>query len=228
MTRKPACPRCGAELLGPSAFNSAWRCGLHGAVAPLHQHTTLTPETVEHVRARARVPMWLPDPLPAEWMVTGLAWAGDERAPSGRPGRAVAVALTGPAPLGGTADLILVAEEPGTGLGAGYAALDGPDPGDLPNGPPHATVRAAGHVTAMWLVSELPGMDGSEHCVYVGEAAGVWLWAVMWPASAGHLLAEEMLLTDLRDHVPAELPLGAPSHHLHPRGGPGRYGTSEP
>lgn len=47
----------------------------------------------------------------------GGASAGDERTGA----RATAVALAGPSPLGGPADLVLVAEEPGVGLGARLA-----------------------------------------------------------------------------------------------------------
>ena len=86
-----------------------------------------TSEHLRQVAAQSAVPIWVPWPLPAGWLVTGLAWAGDD------PGRlrAVAVACTGPNPLGGTGDMVLVAEEPGVGLGARYAGIPGPDPGGL-------------------------------------------------------------------------------------------------
>lgn len=63
---------------------------------------------------RARVPVWMPWPLPVGWLFTGAAYAGDDR--SG--GRATVVACSGPGPLGGMAELLLVAEELGVELGA--------------------------------------------------------------------------------------------------------------
>jgi hypothetical protein len=67
----------------------------------------------------------MPWPLPVGWLFTGVAYAGDDR----HGGRATAVACSGPGPLGGMGELILVAEELGVGLGARYAGVDGPDPG---------------------------------------------------------------------------------------------------
>ncbi len=149
-------------------------------------------EALEHLVAHARVPVWLPFPLPARWVLSGLGYAGDER--SG--GRAVVVACSGPSPLSGGADLILVAEEPGIGLGARYAGLAGPDPGaGFDAGPPDAKLEAAGHPTALWSV---PGLGDS--AAFVGEAKGLWLWAIVFPGSAGVLMYEPVTLTDLRDH----------------------------
>ena len=56
------------------------------------------------------------------------------------------MACTGPGPLGGVGELILVAEERGVGLGARYAGIDGPDPGPYMSveKPAQAKVLAAG------------------------------------------------------------------------------------
>src|SRR5439155_254641 len=98
----------------------------------------------------AGVPVWLPWPLPLGWLVAGFAGAGDERTGV----RACAVALAGPNPLGGPADMVVVAEEPGIGLGAALAGLDVVAPTD------HDTV--AGHAEA-WAAAGpvilLPGME---------------------------------------------------------------------
>jgi hypothetical protein len=207
MKAEPSCPRCGASLRPPGLWSSSWQCELHGAVHPLHVLSRPGPEALDHVVARARVPVWLPWPLPAGWVVTGLGYAGDDR--SG--GRATVVACSGPSPVGGPGDLVLVAEEPGVGLGARYAGLAGPDPGagfDL--GPPHAKVEAAGHPTPLWSVDA-----GPDVAVYVGEAKGLWLWAVLWPAGTGMLLLEDFLLRDLRDGGPdLDPPYGAPTPRL--------------
>jgi hypothetical protein len=144
--------------------------------------------------------MW---PLPRGWVVTGVASAGDERIGTS----AVAVACSGPAPLGGPGELLLVAEEPGVGLGAHFAGLAGPDAGGLDaNTSPQAKLQAAGHPTALWWVPAPP-----DRAVYVGEAQGNWLWLVLWPASAGALLLERLILADLRDLTGeiSLLPVGA-------------------
>jgi len=44
----------------------------------------------------------------------------------------------------------------------------------------------------------------------------VWLVVVAWPASAGYLLAEDLVLCDLLDYFPAELVYGAVSVRLSP------------
>ena len=44
---------------------------------------------------------------------------------------------------------------------------------------------------------ECPGDD--DRAVFVGEAMGLWLWAVVWPAAAGVLMYDDLSLTDLRD-----------------------------
>lgn len=166
---------------------------------------TAAPEAVEHLRAISAVPCWIPAPMLADWTVTGLAYAGDDRSR----GRASVVACAGPAPLGGVADMLLVAEEPGVGLGAGYAGIDEPDPGPAIGGTRAASVQAAGHPTALWVV---PSAD--DRCVAVGEAKGLWLWAILWPAAAGYVLAEDVELHDLREWVPADLVAGATSPYL--------------
>jgi hypothetical protein len=159
---------------------------------------------------RAQVPVWMPWPLPVGWLFTGVASAGDDRTG----GRATAVACSGPAPLGGVGELVLVAEELGVGLGARYAGIEGPDPGPhLDVGkPPQTKVLAAGRPTPLWLISGTP--EG--RAVFAGEACGLWLWAVVWPEQSGLLMYDELVLTDLRD-AGAEvdlLPCGALSPQI--------------
>ena len=174
-------------------------------MAPLQPAVQPTPELVASVAARAAVPVWLPWPLPHGWLVTGIAHAGDERTGP----VAVAVALSGPNPVGGMGELLLVAEEPGVGLGAHVAGLSGPDPGaaNLVARPCDAKIEAAGHPTPLWLVDGVP----DDRAVFVGESRGCWLYAVLWPASAGALLLEDPALTDAREllHELGLLPVGA-------------------
>ena len=118
------------------------------------------------------------------------------------------VGCSGPAPLGGGGDLLLVAEAPGVGLAARLGGLPGPDPGaGFDDGPPHAKVDAAGHPTPMWSVVGPP-----DNAVYVGEAKAAWVWAILWPESAALLLLENVELIDLAGTHPgssAEVPHGA-------------------
>lgn len=197
----------------PDLMSSEWRCAACGPVPPYHVAEHIGTEIVESVTARAKdTPVWCPWPLPAGWMVTGIGWAGDDRNGT----RATAVACSGPAPLGGPADILLIAEEPGVGLGNRYAGLSGPDPGPylekaLDTTAAHAKVRAAGWPIPLWSV----GTPVGDRSAYVGEAKGVWLYAIAWPSSAGYLLAEDLVLHDLAEWLPGELVFGAPSPYLH-------------
>jgi hypothetical protein len=200
-------------------MQSQWRCDLHGHVAPLHCPAHISADIVEALRDRVRlstdeaVPVWCPWPLSRGWTVTGIAWAGDERTGP----RATAVCLTGPAPLSdGPADVVFVAEQPGVGLGPALAGSPGPDPGPaftvaVQQRQAAAKVRVAGHPTPLWPVESQP-----DRSAYAGEARGVWLYAITWPAAAGYVLAESIVLHDLALSVPSELVFGAPSGRLRP------------
>lgn len=192
MRPEPTCTRCVRALRAPNVWSSEWSCPVHGAVHPFFLAPRPCSEAVDLVRSIARVPLWLPARMPPGWLVSGVAHAGDERSGA----RATLLACSGPAPLGGPADLVLVAEDPGVGLGARFAGLSGPDPGaEITDGPPSAKVEAAGHPTPLWA---LPAQDRAG---FVGAASGLWLWAVLWPAAAGLLLLEDLVLLDLREGV---------------------------
>jgi hypothetical protein len=184
-----------------------WSCARHGGVAPYTVLTHTGPDAVEHIAGRAGVPAWLAHGLPSGWVCSGFAYAGDDRTGD----RATVTAMSGPSPLGGPADLLLVAEDPGIGLGARHAGLTEPDPGDsFDVGPADAKVIAAAHPTALWCVA-----GGADRAVFVGEAKGLWLWAIVWPETAGVLLYDEVHLTDLRDEsTVADLDFGAVSPRL--------------
>jgi hypothetical protein len=189
-------------------MSSSWDCERHGPVQPLHVVARPTVESLHMVARSAGVPLWVPLPLLPGWTLTGLATAGDERSAA----KATVLALAGPSPLGGPADMLLIAEEPGVGVGARYAGLDDVDPGLTVTGQPDAKVEAAGHPTALW---RSPSAD--DRAAFVGEAMGVWLWAVLWPPEAELVLLEHVILHDLRDiaHDAVDLPIGAPSPRLH-------------
>lgn len=158
------------------------------------------------MRKSSVVPVWLPWPLPAGWLVTGFGEVGDKRTGA----RASLVALSGPSFMEGPADLLIIAEEPGIGIGAAFAGLGGPDPGEgFDAGPPNAKIDVLGHPTALWCVDGQP-----DRAVYAGEALGNWLWAIAWPADAGCMIAlAELSLLDARDQE-LDVPFGAFSPRL--------------
>jgi len=210
------CPRCGRPLHEPTAWSSAWRCDWHGEVHPLLPAFRPSRDGLDGLLrilqlgavhpGEAGVPAWLPWPLPAGWLVAGFAVAGDERTGA----RACAVALSGPNPVGGPADMVVVAEEPGVGLGAGLAGLDGVDPGaGFASVPAVAAASFGNHDFPLWQVAS------PDRAVFAGEVEGLWLWVVLWPDSAGVLLVEPMALRDLRDPgQDLDLPFGAASLRL--------------
>ena len=206
MKRAPSCPRCGARVREPSAWSSAWQCDLHGEVHPLRAAHSPSPAGLEGLLRGAAVPVWLPWPLPPGWLVTGFAGAGDERTGS----RACVVALSGPNPIGGPGDLLLVSEELGVGLGAWLAGVQGPDPGhDFPAGRPDGFAQYDNHDIPLWHV------DAPQRAAFAGEMLGHWLWLVLWPDTAGLLLVDPLPVRDLRDPgQELDLPFGAQSPRL--------------
>lgn len=216
----------------PDLMHTEWRCDDCGPVPPLHVAGHVNGDIVESAvveiasaqaqHKRPAAPLWCPWPLLPGWTMTGVAWAGDDRTGV----HATAVACSGPAPLGGgPADIVLVAEEPCVGLGTRFAGIAGPDPGPLlaaamvGTGRPtadstaaHAKIKVRGHPTPLWSVK-----SPADRSAYVGEARGMWLYAITWPASAGYLLAEHVVLHDLSEWLPPELVYGAPSPYLHGR-----------
>lgn len=201
------CPRCAQPVREPTAWSSAWRCDLHGEVHPLLPAFSPSSDgLVALLRTTRDVPVWLPWPLPTGWLVAGFAGAGDERTGI----RGSVVALSGPNPLGGPGDMLIVAEEPGTGLGAGVAGLDHVDPGaEFACCPPSAAASFDNHDIPLWLV------DSPDRAVFAGEAKGRWLWLVLWPETAGTLLIDPIVLRDLRDPwQDLDIPFGARSPRL--------------
>jgi hypothetical protein len=189
-------------------MSSSWDCERHGPVQPLHVLAKPNAEALHRLASNAGVPLWAPLPLLPGWTLTGVATAGDERSSA----KGTVMALAGPSPLGGPADLLLIAEEPGVGLGSRFAGVEDIDPAATVAGPPDAKVEAAGHPTALWRSA-----SADDRAAFVGEAMGVWLWAVLWPPAAELVLLEHVTLHDLRAvaHDAVDLPVGAPSPRLH-------------
>jgi hypothetical protein len=206
MKTAPICPRCGGPLTEPSPWASGWHCALHGEVYPLRSPYSPSGDGLRGLLRNAMVPVWVPWPLPAGWLATGFAGAGDDRTGT----RACVVALSGPNPIGGPGEMLLISEEPGVGLGAHLAGLPGPDPGEgFAAGPPHALVGFGHHEFPLWHV------DAPDRAAFAGEVLGNWVWVVLWPDTAGVLLVEPLPLRDLRDPgLDLDLPFGAASPRL--------------
>jgi hypothetical protein len=183
----PVCVRCGASLLTPGDAGR-WTCVEHGTVEPLHSAVPAEHHHLSDTASSSAVPLWLPWPFPTGWCVSGVRRTGGTG-----PARAVAVALTGPGVMSRQADLVLVAEEPGVGLGASYAGLTWTDPGpELASLPCDTKVLAGGHPTPMW------SLPVSDRAAYVGEAGGCWLWAIVWPVGEWMVVHDDLRLVDVR------------------------------
>ena len=138
----------------------------------------------------AAVPLWAAWPLPDGWVFTGLAWMGD-----GGPDSAAVCSWSGPDPFGDPAEMLLVSEEAGAGLGSYFAGRHDAYPGgDVGDGPAHARFVVQDRPLPLWVV------DGcaADRSVYAGEAAGRWLWIVLHPAEASAIMVEPLSLVDAR------------------------------
>jgi len=175
----------------PGPLSSTWACGRHGAVEPLHPFEWPAVDVAQHLARRLALPLWLPWPLPLGWLISGLGYAGASRSVA----RATVLACSGPSPVGGLGEMLIIAEDPSVGLGSAYAGLAEVDPGATFEGTAaHAKVEIGAHPTSLWCLA-----GPSDRAVYVGEATGRWLWLVLHPASTGYLLLERLELADLRD-----------------------------
>ncbi|MDQ1288010.1 MAG: hypothetical protein QG622_1575 [Actinomycetota bacterium] len=178
----------------------------------MHPAVTGSDDALRQLALRSQVPIWLPWPLPADWLLSGVRVAGDEHTGP----VATVLACSGPNPLfvdaqdGCVADLLLVAEQPGVGLAAHLAGLAGVDPGEtVGQGSPHLKLTVGGHDTPLWAV------ETDDVAAYVGEAAGVWFWAIAWPRTALGVLLDQFELRDIRHLAPLpELPHGALSPRI--------------
>jgi hypothetical protein len=203
----PVCARCAGPLQSPEV-SGEWLCARHGVVEPLHPAVPADTHHLVDIASSTAVPLWLAWPLPRDWTVTGVRRTGGTG-----PGRAVAISYSGPGITARLAELIIVSEEPGTGLGAAYAGLRDPDPGpELAHAPYDTKVTASGQRTPLWSVP-------AEDCTaYVGEAAGCWLWALVWPVEEFLVVHDDLQLVDARrpEHRPhlEGLPTGALSPRL--------------
>ena len=200
------CVRCSAPVV--EASSGGWACPDHGPTGALWRAPEATYDAfVEHLRAAEGFPTYLPWPLSPGWGVTDFAVVGDG------PGRARATltCTSGVSELDGPVDVMVVAEEAGTGLGARCAGTPHDDPGaEIGQRPPSVRVRINSQQVGLWDVST-SGIDGEfDRSVLAGEAAGRWLWIVLRPASALLLMRDDWILRDVSGVGPqlVELPFG--------------------
>jgi hypothetical protein len=199
------CPRCAL----PVARNEhgRWWCERDGDVAALAAPVEPSVLALLQHLERVGAPTWVPWPMPAQWSLAGVGWAADAAGEV----QATTTACVGPDVISGTADLVIVCEEPAVGLGARYADVPGLDIAtEVTGAPPALHIEVAGRATPLWW------LGGRDRDVFVGEASGRWLWLITWPATSGAIIRDDLVLTDLHDLV-AQLdmiPLSGPSLRL--------------
>jgi hypothetical protein len=207
MALSVGCPRCATPVARAGAD---WSCPDHGIVPPLWRPAEASYEAfVEHLGTTARYPTYLPWPLSPGWRVTDFAGVGT-------PGRGCAAmtAVSGTSALDGPVDVLVISEEPGTGLGARIAGTTHDDPGpEVGDGPPAVRVRIDSQTVPLWPVSTSASDGEWDRSVVAGEAGGRWLWLVLRPASAILLLRDDWILRDVSGLGPplVELPFGGPA-----------------
>lgn len=186
MPLQPGCTRCSVRLEDD-------RCPEHGAVPPLWRPEAASASSFsEHLSHAADFPTYLRWPMEPGWKVADFAAVGPpERV------QATLTALAGTSAEDGDVQVLVVTEEPGTGLGARIAGTPGSDPGEhLSHGRPMAQVKVGPHAVKVWHVPTAAGDGVLDRIVLAGEAAGRWLWLVLRPATAVLMLTEPWELAD--------------------------------
>ena len=211
MSLDVGCPRCPAPVGGTG--DGGWACPEHGVVVPVWRPTTASyDDFVAHLARAGAFPTYLPWPLGPGWSVSDFAVVASDAG-----ARATMTCVSGTSALDGPVDVIVVSEEPGTGLGARVAGLlesGNVDPGgEVGNGPATVKVRVETHTVGLWPVSVSAATGELDRSVVAGEAEGRWLWVVLRPASAVLLMRDEWILRDVSAAGPqlVALPFGGPS-----------------
>ncbi len=196
-----SCVRCSAPVVP---------CPDHGGRYALWRPDEVTYESfAAHLAASPDFPTYLPWPMSPGWNVTDVAAVGDGQ----QRVTATLTCVSGTSELDGPVDVIVVAEEAGTGLGARCASTRYDDPGaDIGDRPPTARVRIGSQSVNLWDVSTSRSDGEFDRSVLAGEAGGRWLWVVLRPASALLLLRDDWILRDVSTVGPQllEMPFGGP------------------
>lgn len=200
MSLEAGCVRCSVPVLP---------CPDHGEGPVLWRPPEATYDAfAEHLAMSRGFPTYLPWPISPGWTVTDVATVVDA---GGRP-RATMTCASGTTELDGPVDVLVIAEEAGTGLGARCAGSRYDDPGaDIALRAPTARVRVERQSIKLWDISTSSSDGEFDRSVVAGEAAGRWLWIVLRPASALLLLRDDWILRDVSGVGPqlVELPFGA-------------------
>lgn len=208
MSLSPGCPRCTTPI---ARAGEGWSCPDHGEVPALWRPSEASYEAfADHLRASDGFPTLMPWPLDPGWSVTDFAVVGDRPERT----RATMTCASGPSEHDGPVDLIVVSEEPGTGLGARIAGTVHDDPGtEISEGPPLLKVRLGNQPVSLWPVSTSAASGEWDRSVVAGEATGRWLWIILRPASAVLMLGEDWSLRDVSTMGPPllETPFGGPA-----------------
>lgn len=210
MSLAAGCPRCPTPVVRLEGAPAGWSCPQHGRVTPLWRPGEASyDDFAEHLRASPDFPTYLPWPMSPGWSVTDFGVVGES------PGDPVATmtCCSGTSDLDGPVDVLVITEEPGTGLGARCAGLPGEGPGaDVGDGPPAVRVHIESKAVGLWVVSTSSSTQEFDRSVLAGEAGGRWLWIVLRPAAAVLLFRDDWLLRDVSHLGPPllEMPFGGP------------------
>lgn len=203
------CPRCP----GPATTleDGSTTCPVHGPVATLWRPEEAAYDAfAEHLRAAGGFPTLLPWPLGPGWSVSDFGVVlGARDQPV-----ATMTCATGSTEEDGPVDVLVVSEEPGTGLGARCAGLDHPEPGDaVAEGPPVARLRVDNLTASLWQVSTSSAVPEFDRSVLAGEADGRWIWVVFRPSAALLLVSDDWPLRDVSGLGASllDLPFGGPT-----------------
>jgi hypothetical protein len=201
------CPRCREPVDGPGDPD----CLRHGSGPVLWRAREPSYAAfVEHLAAARDFPTYLPWPMAPGWAVSDFAVVTET---SGAP-VATLTCVSGTSELDGPVDVLLVAEEPGVGLGARCAGLPGRDPGhEMGDQQPMVRIRIGSLTSSLWTVSTSGAASAElDRTVLAGEAAGRWLWVVLRPASAVLLMRDDWILRDVSGGGPlmVEMPFAGP------------------
>ena len=200
MSLAASCVRCSGPVPCPD----------HEGMAPLWRPEEPSYDAfAEHLAATRQFPTYLPWPMSPGWSITDFAAVGDGE---GRV-RATLTCVSGTSELDGPVDVLVVAEEAGTGLGGRCGGTRYDDPGaEIGSRPPTARVRIGSQPVNLWDISTSTADGEFDRSVLAGEASGRWLWIVMRPASALLLLRDDWILRDVSGVGPqlVEMPFGGP------------------
>lgn len=195
MTLRPGCPRCRE----PFPVDGHGECTTHGPQPALWRPEVASYDAFTvHLQRADGFPSYLPWPLGSGWRVSDFGVVVGSRGPA-----ATLTCVSGTTDLDGRVDVIVVLEEPGTGLGGRCAGLSAPDPGaGFGQGQPTTKVRVGSQGVPLWPVSTSAAAGELDRSVVAGEVTGRWVWLVLHPASAVLMLTDEWWLRDVSGDGP--------------------------